>query len=66
MTVQVNGQARQLPAGATVAELLTALGGPDRGVAVAVADAVVPRSEWGSTVLGDGARVEVLRAVQGG
>jgi sulfur carrier protein len=66
MTVRVNGDAREIPAGATVSELVVSLGGADRGVAVAVGDVVVPRSEWDSTVLHDGERIEVLTAVQGG
>ena len=36
------------------------------GVAAAVNEAVVPRSQWRGTLLGDGDRVEVLTAVQGG
>jgi sulfur carrier protein len=35
-------------------------------VAVAVDAEVVPRGEWETTKLDDGARVEVLRAIQGG
>ena len=37
-----------------------------RGVAVAVDGEVVPRVEWESLALADGARVEVLTAMQGG
>lgn len=37
-----------------------------RGVAVAVNDEVVPRGEWERAELGDGDRVEVIRATQGG
>ena len=37
-----------------------------RGVAVAVDAEVVPRGAWTVTELHDGARVEVLRAIQGG
>jgi sulfur carrier protein len=35
-------------------------------VAVAVDAEVVPRGRWDATELHDGARVEVLRAIQGG
>ena len=68
MTVLVNGEARELAPGTTVQALLDALAvpGAGRGVAVAVDAEVVPRGEWETTQLDDGARVEVLRAIQGG
>ena len=68
MTIVVNGERRELPAGTTVRALIEALGVPGgvRGVAIAVDAEVVPRGEWETTELGDGARVEVLRAIQGG
>ena len=37
-----------------------------RGSAIAVDSEVVPKSAWESTPLHDGARVEVVHAVQGG
>ena len=64
--ISVNGQPRDL-AGATVAEVVDALGLPShRGVAVAVDAEVGPRGEWPARVLPAGARVEVLSAMQGG
>ena len=68
MTVTVNGAPRELVPGTTVAELLDELDVPSRrrGVAVAVDAEVVPRGEWESTEVPDGARVEVLVAIQGG
>jgi sulfur carrier protein len=63
----VNGEPSELVApGATVVELLEALDVPDRGVAVAVDAEVVPRGSWETFAVADGARVEVLIAVQGG
>ena len=68
MTILVNGRARDLPSGTTVRGLLDALDVPggERGVAIAVDAEVVPRGEWATRTLGEGARVEVLRAIQGG
>jgi sulfur carrier protein len=60
--IVVNGESRA--AAETVGEL--GLGAQARGVAVAVDGEVVPRSEWGSRTLADGARVEVVGAIQGG
>ena len=68
MLVRVNGDARELAAGTTVAGVVASLAGiPDgRGVAVALDGEVVPRGRWGQTELADGARIEVVVAVQGG
>jgi sulfur carrier protein len=62
----INGEPSDLAPGATLSELLTHLDAPDRGVAVAVDAEVVPRGAWATFTLADGARVEVLTAVQGG
>jgi sulfur carrier protein len=66
VNVVLNGSPRELRDGATVAEILDALELPHRGVAVAVDAEVVPRGQWDATPLRDGARVEVVQAVQGG
>jgi sulfur carrier protein len=66
MTLTVNGQQWELPSGATLADVLSRLAVPSRGVAVALDGAVVPRASWPGTILRDGASVEVLTAVQGG
>jgi sulfur carrier protein len=68
MIVTVNGQARELAGGATVASVLELLDVPSgaRGVAVALDGEVVTRSRWSETRLGDGSRIEVVAAIQGG
>ena len=66
--VELNGEARVLHDGASVADAVELLGGPRdaRGVAVAVDPAVVRRADWAETPLATGARVEILTAIQGG
>jgi sulfur carrier protein len=65
--ITVNGEPTvDIEPGMSVRALLAALGAPDRGVAVAVDAEVVPRGEWDAFAVPDGARVEVLTAVQGG
>jgi sulfur carrier protein len=66
MNVLVNGKPTELESGATVESVLAALELPARGVAVAVDAEVVPRGEWPEHELSEGARLEVLRAIQGG
>jgi sulfur carrier protein len=68
MRVVLNGETAELEAGATVRTALDSLDlpGAGRGVAVAVDAEVVPRGQWDSITLHEGARVEILRAIQGG
>jgi sulfur carrier protein len=63
--VTVNDERVQVDDDITVATLLSRLGFPDKGVAVALDWALLPRSGWDRT-LSDGARLEVVTAVQGG
>jgi thiazole synthase len=66
--IELNGEGRELPVGATLVDAARAAGAGEggRGYAVAVDGEVVPRGEWGTTALRDGAAVEVLAAIQGG
>jgi len=66
-TITVNGRPCALPPQA-VSELLGALG-HDRartGIAVAINDEVVPRSQWDTRRVRPGDRVEIVGAEQGG
>ncbi|HZA09564.1 sulfur carrier protein ThiS [Mycobacterium sp.] len=65
MVVTVNSESVEVDENTTVAALLDRLGFPDKGVAVALDWAVLPRSGW-QTTLCDGAKLEVVTAVQGG
>jgi thiazole synthase len=68
MRIELNGEPRDLPAGATLADAARAAGAGEggRGVAIAIDGEVVPHGEWATTPLHDGAAVEVLAAIQGG
>lgn len=66
--VLVNGEPLRIAEGATVAAIVGSTGvAPEaRGVAVAVDGEVVLRSEWATTVVRSGQRIEVLTAAAGG
>ena len=61
----MNGETVDIAEDATVTRLLETRGFPQRGIAVAVDWSVLPRSEW-ERPLSEGAKVEVVTAVQGG
>jgi sulfur carrier protein len=66
-TIRVNGESEPLAA-ATVEALLAekAVDTGQRGIAVALNGAVIPRAAWGDTSLKPGDSVEIVRAKQGG
>lgn len=66
MRITVNGEGRTVEDGIRVVDVITMLGAPRSGVAVAVDGEVVPRADWTLWRLVDGASVEILTAVQGG
>ena len=66
ITVYVNGAAHTVAPGLALAALVAQHTPAVAGVAVAVDGEVVPRASWPGTALGEGARVEILTAVQGG
>ncbi|MGP4019455.1 sulfur carrier protein ThiS [Saccharopolyspora sp. 5N708] len=66
MNVVLNGEPRETATDATLASVLREFGVPERGVAVALDGAVVPRAQWPETTLRPDAAIEVLTAVQGG
>jgi sulfur carrier protein len=65
--IRVNGQDEPLAA-ATLSALLAekAVDTSQRGIAVALNGAIVPRSAWAQTQLRAGDNVEIVRARQGG
>ncbi|MWA01254.1 sulfur carrier protein ThiS [Actinomadura sp. LD22] len=66
MRIIVNGEPRELPDGASVAQAVAAVTTAASGVAAALNDEVVRRSAWEATPLREADRLEVLTAVQGG
>jgi thiamine biosynthesis protein ThiS len=64
--IELNGEQRAVPEGASVAELLASLGLAAPKVAVERNREIVPRSAWGSTVLAPGDRLEVVHFIGGG
>lgn len=78
LPLRVNAEQIDVPVGWTVRDLVAerlgrpvgddgrAEDGSPLGIAVALDDAVVPRSRWGTTALAGSARCEIVTAAQGG
>jgi sulfur carrier protein len=66
LKITVNGVERDTAAGSSVAGVVASVTERPAGVAVALNDEVVPRTDWNTTILREADRIEVLTAVQGG
>ena len=68
MIISVNGQPREVTPPVHLLDLLDLAPGETtpRGIAVALDGTVVPRTQHATTEIRDGARVEIVTAVQGG
>jgi sulfur carrier protein len=68
MIIHVNGQPREVAPPVRLREVLDLPEGATarRGIAVAVNGEVVPRSQHAEIELSEGAKVEIVTAVQGG
>ena len=66
MTIYVNGEPREVPAAATVADLLAELNLERKAVAVEVNLQVAPRAEHARRTLAAGDRLEIVSLVGGG
>jgi sulfur carrier protein len=68
MIIHVNGQPREVTPPVLLGDVLDLPEGATtrRGIAVAVNGQVIPRSQHANTELSEGAKVEIVTAVQGG
>jgi len=68
MRLTINGEKKTIDGVESLAGLLGVLGisAGTRGIAVAVNETVIPRTEWESTRIEENDAVEIIRAVQGG
>ncbi|ADB42529.1 thiamine biosynthesis protein ThiS [Spirosoma linguale DSM 74] len=67
MTLTVNNQSVEIADSASLRTLLTQLAiANQKGIAVAVNNAIVPRATWEQFVLSGNEKITILQATQGG
>ena len=65
MKIYINRQETETSA-TTVQELAQSLNLPERGVALAINNAIVQRSQWAQITLGEDDRITIIKAAFGG
>jgi len=66
ITVSINGEARQLPSGVTVASLIDEMGLAGKRIALERNGEIVPRSTFAALRLSQNDKLEIVVAVGGG
>jgi sulfur carrier protein len=66
MNVQINGETRKLPEGASLQDVINLLQLQGKRLAVEINAEIVPRSLHASRQLREGDRIEIVHAIGGG
>lgn len=66
VTIQVNGEPREVPKGLNVTQLVDHLGLTANRLAIERNLEIVPRARWGTTPVSGGDRFEIVHLVGGG
>lgn len=66
MKIIINGQPKEVDKNMGMSELLQHLDIGTKGVAVAINDRIIPRTQWDSFIVEDGNDITIIRATCGG
>lgn len=66
MIVEINNESHHLPSNMTIAEMFEHIKRDTAGIALAINDEVVSKSEWLTKKLNNNDKVLLIRATQGG
>ena len=66
MQVQINGEPRTLEGSTSIQTLLETLHVAPTGIAIAINDTVIPRSQWAKQEVNNQDDILIIRATQGG
>ncbi|WP_338845730.1 sulfur carrier protein ThiS [Massilia sp. W12] len=66
IAISLNGQAHQIAAGSSCADLMRELGLEQQALALAVNRQVAPRAQWAQRQLCPGDQVDIVKAIGGG
>jgi len=66
ITLEINGESREVPAVANARELLRFLEITEERVALEINRKIIRRTDWATSTVADGDRVEIVQFVGGG
>lgn len=66
ITVKVNNKEHQFSASITLQEILEQLNIPTNGIAVAINQNIITKSDWSTTMIDQNQSILIIKATQGG
>jgi sulfur carrier protein len=66
VNIQLNGEPREIPKGLNITQLIAHLGLTANRLAIERNLELLPRGQWGTTVVSGGDRLEIVHLVGGG
>jgi len=66
ITIKVNNQSKQIPENSSIAALLRKLEQPEKGIAVAIHQQIITKTDWETKTLTNGDDILIVQATQGG
>ena len=66
ITIKVNNQPKEIPENSSVASLLQTLEQPEKGIAVAINQQIITKTDWDTKAVTNGDDILIIQATQGG
>ena len=66
MTIKINNQPKEISENSSVANLLQQLDQPENGIAVAINQQIITKTDWTTKVINNGDNILIIQATQGG
>lgn len=66
ITINVNNQSKKISENSSVTQLLHQLEQPEHGIAVAINQQIITKTEWNNKAITDGDDILIIQATQGG
>ncbi len=66
MTVKINNQQKNISDNSSVTSLLQQLQQPENGIAVAINQQIITKTDWTTKIINNGDDILIIQATQGG
>jgi len=66
MTIKVNNQSKEISENCSISNLLSELAQPENGIAVAINQKIITKTDWANKTINNGDDILIIQATQGG